>query len=124
MSEKMTTLVVTNDEKENIVVPLLKNDDITITESNSNNHQDELTSTNKEDQQSIEISLYDSEFKPVTISFYNINYTIGLQTVKRETFPCCRSIPRKQVLSDVSGIFTSGMNAILGMLYHSIRIDF
>jgi hypothetical protein len=124
MSEKMTTLVVTNDEKENIVVPLLKNDDITITESNSNNHQDELTSTNKEDQQSIEISLYDSEFKPVTISFYNINYTIGHQTVKRETFPCCRSIPRKQVLSDVSGIFTSGMNAILGMLYHSIRIDF
>jgi hypothetical protein len=126
MSEKMTTLIEANDEKEDIVFPLLKTtiplyNDIHISESN--NYQYDLIDTNKQRNKSVEISLNKIQFKPITISFYNINYIIGNETIKNkqclhwqtELFPFWKSIPTKQILSDVSGIFTPGMNAILGI---------
>jgi hypothetical protein len=126
MSEKMTTLIEANDEKEDIVFPLLKTtiplyNDIHISESN--NYQYDLIDTNKQRNKSVEISLNKIQFKPITISFCNINYIIGNETIKNkqclhwqtELFPFWKSIPTKQILSDVSGIFTPGMNAILGI---------
>jgi hypothetical protein len=53
-----------------------------------------------------------------TLSFHNINYTIdGLQKNNlcknlRPSF--IKSKPGKQIINDVSGIFKSGMNAIMG----------
>jgi hypothetical protein len=127
----MKTLIETNDEKEDIVLPLLKPtipvyNDITITETtllDSNNHQYNLVETNnKQIEKSVEISFDKSEFTRVTISFYNINYIIGDERIKTnqyllwqtKIFPCWKPIPSKQILTNVSGIFTPGMNAILG----------
>ncbi|CAF3874206.1 unnamed protein product, partial [Rotaria sp. Silwood1] len=60
------------------------------------------------------------ENAPATLSFHNINYTIGAkaQSAKR----CCKNLnlpffkaqEPKQILFDVSGKFMNGMNAILG----------
>ena len=48
-----------------------------------------------------------------TLSFHRINYVIGGENASKQ---------RKQILSNVSGQFTSGMNAILGkVLQSSIR---
>ncbi|CAF3342003.1 unnamed protein product [Rotaria sp. Silwood1] len=130
----MTTLIVTNDEKEDIVYPLLKTtttttpvyNDIIIIESTQldsiNHHQHDLVVNNKEKEKSTEISFNQNEFELVTISFYNINYIIGNKTVKNKSstrwrtkiFPFWNPIPSKQILTDVSGVFTPGMNAILG----------
>jgi hypothetical protein len=101
MSANMTTLV---EEKEDIIFPLL-----TTTPS-----------------QSTFVDL--KQFKSATISFYNINYIIGNETIKNkqcfqwqtEIYPFWKPIPNKQILTDVSGIFKPGMNAILGILI-SIR---
>lgn len=52
-----------------------------------------------------------------TLSFHNINYTVGgtsTQCVK--CCPCIKPKPGKQILYDVSGIFTTGMNAIMGKI--------
>ena len=119
----MTTEIETNNEKEDINSPLLKTTTTTpLSQSisiESNNYQCDLNNTNKQ----IEISFNKNEFKPITISFYNINYIIGNKTIKNrqcyrwqtDTFPFWKSIPTKHILSDVSGIFTPGMNAILGI---------
>ncbi len=64
-----------------------------------------------------------AENAPATLSFHNINYSVGTkadsseQGVKSSIIPCCRSQQAKQILFNVSGQFTNGMNAILGKIY-------
>lgn len=118
MSANITTLT---EEKEEIVLPLL-----TTTPPGQSTFKD-LIEKNKE----IEISLENNRFQSATISFYNINYIIGNETIKSKhcfqwqtkTYPYWKSIPNKQILTDVSGIFKPGMNAILGILI-SIKSTF
>ncbi|CAF0933430.1 unnamed protein product [Rotaria sordida] len=127
----MTTLIVANDEKEDIIFPLLKtttpvyNDSIILESTliDSNNYQqNDLIDNNKEKEKSIEISFNTNEFELITISFYNINYIIGNNRIinklstrfQTKTFQFWKPIPSKQILTNVSGIFTPGMNAILG----------
>ena len=55
---------------------------------------------------------------PISISFTNINYSID-QSIsdsrwRMKSFLHCQSLPKKQILCNVTGCFTSGMNAILG----------
>jgi ATP-binding cassette subfamily G (WHITE) protein 2 len=55
----------------------------------------------------------------VTLSFDEINYTIGESTkvnVISQLVSFCRSTASKQILFNVSGEFKAGMNAILGMI--------
>lgn len=53
-----------------------------------------------------------------TLSFHNINYVIGGTGTgpgsKCCTLPCIKPKPAKNILSDVSGVFTTGLNAIMG----------
>ena len=56
-----------------------------------------------------------------SIAFHHINYHVGsqqktsaFQRVRQKIFPCCKPSPSKQILYDVNGAFTFGMNAILG----------
>ncbi|CAF4166636.1 unnamed protein product [Rotaria magnacalcarata] len=55
-----------------------------------------------------------------TISFHNINYTVGASArpnncwSKCPKIPCCKPQEVKQVLFNASGCFTRGMNAIMG----------
>jgi hypothetical protein len=130
MSANITTFI---EEKEDIIFPLLNKttttsfyNDITISEStlfNSGKDYHHFDNNNEEKGKSIEISFDKTEFKPITISFDNINYIIGEKKVenkeyfkwKSKIFPFCKPIPMKQILTDVSGIFTPGMNAILGI---------
>ena len=134
----MTTLIQENDEKDSVVVPLLKTStsvyngsgmsQSTLADSDEQHHHHhhpayDLIVKKKEIDKSIEISLDKREFKPATISFDHINYIIGSENVKNrqscswqtEAYPFWKAIPSKQILTDVSGIFTPGMNAILGM---------
>ncbi len=52
------------------------------------------------------------------LSFHNINYVVGgTETnpiTKKCRLPCFKPKPARQILYDVSGIFTTGMNAIMG----------
>ena len=55
------------------------------------------------------------------ISFHHIDYYVGsqqenssFQRFRQKIFPFCKLTPRKQILCDVTGQFTFGMNAILG----------
>lgn len=66
----------------------------------------------------IEIDLTNS----VTLSFDKINYQLNVANDLRLKLPCCKSEETKSILSNVSGIFPAGMNAILGKLY-SMDID-
>jgi ATP-binding cassette subfamily G (WHITE) protein 2 len=117
-----------DDEKENIVLCLLRqvgsvHDNIAFTESipsELTNHQhipstdnlhDQITTTNRIDPQSI------------TISFHEINYHVGQKT-KRKIFPCCKSKTNKQILFNVTGGFSPGMNAILGKYITNLYINF
>ena len=53
-----------------------------------------------------------------TLSFHNINYIIGetsKHSSRRKLYPSfMRPQSGKQILHDVSGVFTAGMNAIMG----------
>lgn len=59
-------------------------------------------------------SIDDQTKDTVTLAFCNINYTIGDQSIEKRGLPFRQPIARKSILSDVSGVFTFGMNAILG----------
>jgi hypothetical protein len=52
------------------------------------------------------------------LSFYNIDYFVGGTGTNSKTkscsLPCIKREPVRQILYDVSGIFTTGMNAIMG----------
>jgi hypothetical protein len=97
----MKTHPLDDDEKENIVLSLLRqvgsvHDNIEFVESTPS----ELTNNRTNPQ-------------IISISFHEINYYIGQKT-KRKIFRCCKSKPRKQILYNISGGFSPGMNAILG----------
>ncbi|CAF4225143.1 unnamed protein product [Rotaria sp. Silwood2] len=53
-----------------------------------------------------------------TLSFHNISYVIGQRQINsrcKNWYPSfIKSKPKKQIIDDVSGIFASGMNAIMG----------
>ncbi len=51
---------------------------------------------------------------PISISFHEINYYVGQKPRRKRIFPCCKLKPRKQILYNITGGFSSGMNAILG----------
>ena len=109
MKIKSTDIMEETDEKKNIIIPLLQT-----TTTPLHNH---IINSNEQNS-SIDIP----KDKPITISFQNINYVIGNETISNEksfqwqmkTFPIWRPTPSKQILTNISGIFTSGMNAILG----------
>lgn len=52
-----------------------------------------------------------------TVSFYNVSYTV---VSRHETWhlPLMRSGLKKQIINGVSGIFTPGMNAIMGKIHY------
>jgi len=111
----MTTQMVLNDEKKDIISPLL-----TRPPTHVDNEQSILSIKNSK----INGTQFDENiFKSITISFENINYTIGQTTdIKyyqkwKKLFSYCKPIQNKQILFDLSGIFKPGMNAILG-IYH------
>ncbi|CAF1634227.1 unnamed protein product [Adineta ricciae] len=49
----------------------------------------------------------------IKISFHDINYHVG-RTQNQRLFSCGKSQPSQQILCNISGGFSSGMNAILG----------
>jgi hypothetical protein len=63
-----------------------------------------------------------AENAPATLSFHNINYVIGAtvksskQPLKCPSLPFCKPREPNQILFDVSGQFTNGLNAILGKI--------
>ncbi len=69
------------------------------------------------------ISIDENILKLKTISFDKINYTVNQTTTIKSyhkwnhMFLCCKQALNKQILFDLSGVFTPGMNAILGRLY-------
>lgn len=52
-----------------------------------------------------------------TVLFYNVSYTV-VSHHENWYLPLMRSRSKRQIMSDVSGIFTPGMNAIMGKTYH------
>jgi hypothetical protein len=52
------------------------------------------------------------------LSFHNISYVLGETRMNAQCKkcypPCIKPKPDKQILNDVSGIFKTGMNAIMG----------
>ena len=66
------------------------------------------------------VSYDDNLLKSITISFEKINYTIGRTANNgycQKIFSCWKQTPNKQILFDLSGVFTPGMNAILGIYF-------
>lgn len=57
-----------------------------------------------------------------TLSFHHINYALGETKAHSPRKPWCpfgmKSKPPQQILHDISGIFKSGMNAIMGKYEH------
>lgn len=115
----MKTHPLADDEKENIVLSLLRqvgsvHDNIAFVDSLTS----ELTNISLLDNLNSQISTINfttnrNNLQSISISFHDINYYIG-QIKKSKIFPCCKSKPRKQILCNVSGGFSPGMNAILG----------
>lgn len=64
-----------------------------------------------------------SDDATAALSFHEINYSIGSKMnlnkrrMKNVSLPFFKSATHKQILSNVSGRFTNGMNAILGEIY-------
>jgi len=125
----MTTKMGVNDEKQDTICPLLPRptyDDNEIIEiESSNDNQSVLPVNNNSSQPNGKhvISLDENILKSMTISFEKINYTIGeTKNIKsyqkwKNIFSSCKRTLNKQILFDLSGIFTPGMNAILGMCH-------
>ncbi len=57
-----------------------------------------------------------------TLSFYNISYTVGgrQENSRWENWQpsFMKSKPKKKIIDDISGIFISGMNAIMGKTHY------
>lgn len=104
---KMKTHPLHDGEKENIVLSLLQqvgsvHDNMAFVESTPV----ELTNT--------QISTIDGiNSQSISISFHEINYYVNQKT-KTTIFSCCKTKPKKQLLHNISGGFSPGMNAILG----------
>ncbi|CAF3424351.1 unnamed protein product [Rotaria sp. Silwood1] len=124
----MTTKMGAHDEKQNAISPLLTrstnadNDVIDIESSKlySNYNQSSLSLKNRTINETDGILFDENAYKTMTISFENINYTVDQTTnIKQwykwqQIFSCYKQPTKKQILFDLSGIFTPGMNAILG----------
>lgn len=101
----MTTLRENqNNENKDLIFPLLKT-----TENNSN----QISNNNNNIENSINILIENHILKPITISFDNINYVIQ----NKQLFHFYQKLPTKQILTNISGIFPPGMNAILGRIF-------
>ena len=61
-----------------------------------------------------------AENAPATLSFHNINYSVRARA--DSIIPFCRSQEAKQILFNVSGQFTNGMNAILGKISFLLKL--
>ncbi|CAF1318829.1 unnamed protein product [Rotaria sordida] len=111
----METHKLVDGDKENIVLSLFRqvgsvHDNIAFVESipsDLSNNQNISFANNYNSQ----ISKINSQ--SISISFHDLNYEIG-HIKKRKIFSCCKLKPRKQLLLNISGSFSSGMNAILG----------
>ncbi len=116
---EMKTHPLVDDEKENIVFSLLQqvgsvHDNIAFVESMPSELNDSENILFPPDDFTSQISTINRTISQViSISFHEINYYIGQKT-KSKIFPCCKSKPRKQILYNISGGFSPGMNAILG----------
>jgi hypothetical protein len=118
---KLTAQMVINDEKKDIICPLLtRPTHIDNKISPSNHGETVLPIKNSEMNGTHVIPLNES----ITISFENINYILGqTENIKfyqkwKKIFSYCKQTPNKQILFDLSGVFPPGMNAILGMYHH------
>jgi len=49
-----------------------------------------------------------------TLSFHNINYELEIKPSVLSKLPYCKATQKKSILSNISGTFKRGMNAILG----------
>jgi hypothetical protein len=113
--------MVVGNEKKDIISPLLSqkthehDDAITIDSSTSHS----VLPINKTQMNGTHVIPFDADlYKSITISFEKINYTIGQTTNNKycqNVFSCWKQTPNKQILFDLSGFFTPGMNAILGI---------
>jgi len=61
------------------------------------------------------------EIHDTTLSFHDISYELNVNTNVWSKLPFCKSKEKNIILSNVSGTFKRGMNAILGK-YHSFNI--
>lgn len=124
---KMTTKMLVNDESTGSISPLLTrpthdNDEIIEIEP-SNNKQTDLPLKNRQTNGIHKIPIDENVLKSMIISFDKINYTIGQTTnIKsyhkwKNMFSICKQTLNKQILFNLSGVFTPGMNAILGICF-------
>ncbi|CAF1121498.1 unnamed protein product [Adineta steineri] len=96
-----------DDENRDAINPLLTNSSYT----------DNYTNDNPVDST---IKINENTFKSSTISFEKINYTIPQTEPTKNSskwsnlLSCNKQTINRQILSDISGAFTTGMNAILG----------
>lgn len=114
MSVNRTTFTKETNEKEHVIIPLLE----------TTPHVNHLINSNEQEQtkEFVEVPLDNNQLKSVTISFRNVSYIIGNEIVSKkntfqwqmQSFPYWKPMPSKQILTNVSGIFPPGMNAILG----------
>lgn len=125
--------MVINAEEQCIMSPLLTrlthtdNETVDIELSKSNlNHVKSISSVNTStNNRTYVTSLNEHVFKTTALSFDKINYTIDqVKNIKKyhnwkQIFSCSQQTTTRQILFDLSGIFTSGMNAILGRSYSS-----
>jgi hypothetical protein len=123
--------MLVNDEKKDIVSPLINgvtHIDTELIEIGSSNHnQCILSADNQKLNGTHTIPVDENVLELMTISFEKVNYTIG-QTNNdkyykwKNIFSTCKETSNKQILFDLSGIFTPGMNAILGIYYFLDKI--
>jgi hypothetical protein len=92
---------------------------------NSTDHQDDITlriiGRNRRTSSVSRVLISDDA--AATLSFHDVNYIIGGQIestrrrIKRPTLRCFKSAAQKQILFNISGKFSNGMNAILGEIF-------
>ncbi|CAF2508741.1 unnamed protein product [Rotaria sp. Silwood2] len=116
----METHKLVDDKKENIVLSLFRqvgsvHDNIAFVESTPSDLSinQNIRFSNNLNSQISKINLNRNNSQSISISFHELNYEIG-HIKKRKIFSCCKLKPRKQILFNISGSFSTGMNAILG----------
>ena len=125
----MSTEIVANDENEILSRPLLTRstyaDKDIIEIDSSRAYQSDLIVNNGKIDDIHEIGFSRNKLKTMSISYEKINYSIDEIKVSeychkwQRIFSCSKTTTTKQILFNLSGIFTIGMNAILGRLYFS-----
>jgi hypothetical protein len=108
---------ITTNEKDESVVSFLPRRMWSVTDDQ--NLSSPISVDSEEGQVSTSLLDINDASDEVTLSFDEINYTIGESTkvnVISQLVSFCRSTASKQILFNVSGEFKAGMNAILGMI--------